>query len=421
MIVCMKTKTWILRAVVTGAVMAALLVYSVPAKGSSSPAEAAEELRAALNDARKEFDGVDDWPQWFRDRVKGESGYKEFRAWVDRVAGDSVDLDAKHQLDDETASALWTLVEPLELVKDGALPDRGRLRTFLEESESLASEVDALLEFDCLVAFVPQGEDVIHEIVGFTVPPMRAIQMLLHRCQAHVFLGNYIGAWSELARLGAVLKRFRDRPTIVSEMTQSGLEDQFLRTIAWAAVYSFPSPEVLEAMPYKVTEPNMARIFEAELVFKLLWFGDNDVNEPDWAKEFVEGLREQLDDDEEVVEAISFQTKEVRELLAVHRHFKHGEELPAESDDDDGNEFARRVRMMDERRARAATLARRANLALELRRAETDGAALQDFEFDEEAWPGLKLERVPEDDGGGVRVLLPDVEGVSALHLRPLR
>jgi hypothetical protein len=400
------------------AVVALMLLLIAPASDFKAQDDAVlERLRKAYAAANDQVKDVKDWPQWFRDRLEGTDGTGEFRDWYMSVA-DVTDWDqVLHLLDDDTHNALSTALDPTRYPGE-RLPDRGRINAFLEASEPHAARLDPLLEFDNLIG-VPHMQDDGPNL-SLTFAMLHAVTMLVDRCKSHVWLDNHEAAWAEAERLGALLTRFRKPTSIVELSIVAASWERHMEVLVYACAASSPPPGIVETLPIEIPEPDFAHVIEFELL-ALVWMMSA-IGEEGWLEELVEDEQQEVIDDEQDEESLkptlAGMADDFESLVAMRLHYRDGAELPEDAGD---KGYFKRLEGMRERHRHTRAAAARANLVLELRRAEVDGTALHDFKFDEDAWPGFKLEAVPEDEGGGVRVLTPDNDSFSTVHLRPLR
>jgi hypothetical protein len=162
---------------------------------------AKQELRDEVDALQAQFAGVDDWKQWYLNRLQGDWGGDAYVAWCRS-------LEARSGLSTTPgwADSSWLESSLNGRASVGPAPTEAELREFLDATAAFAGDADALLHFDDLSG-VPEFTD--DQPTFPFMDEIAALNVLMIRAQVYAHLGESAAAWAEWRRLAGITERMR--------------------------------------------------------------------------------------------------------------------------------------------------------------------------------------------------------------------
>ena len=229
---------------------------------------AKDEFKRDLQTAIAPYQGVEDWPSWYRAKVEGNWGGDKYSAWCnDAVHGPH----ASPKLDFELEAAIVERLKgrtPFEY----ADPDPLALQAFIDDSDVMASRADNLLRFDDLGG-IPTFDGVPSWPI---LEPLLAMGMLVQRIQVLTFQTRYSEAWNELGRLWEILARLRTCSSVAEYMVRVGAEGMFHSAFADLCRDSTPPGEAGDWFPMPPPIDHTQELFDCEGAYLAQLLGDVD-------------------------------------------------------------------------------------------------------------------------------------------------
>ncbi|MCA8912649.1 MAG: hypothetical protein KDB82_13175 [Planctomycetes bacterium] len=205
-------------ALIVGAVvvMLGLASVSVEAWRQCDIAQAKSELRGAEHEAAPRFAGVDDWEQWYRDRVNGSCGADAFRGWNREIERRD---ESRPPLDNVS---LFAIENCFEDGKAEGLPPALLLEGWLKRTDDLAAHADELASYDQLLG-LPEFRSG-KALTGWEPGgawTLSGWRMLRYRIYVAHCIGDSKRMWADVRRCLEIARRMRT-PLIQGEEIDSG-------------------------------------------------------------------------------------------------------------------------------------------------------------------------------------------------------
>lgn len=346
---------------------------------------AVEEYNSARKVAAEYLGEVNDWPAWYRSRIKGTEACDAFRSWYAKAA------KLEDRLHVNPADIDMNVGNDLRGEKSfGSLPSREQAREFMQLTGPFSAELEPLLQYDALTG-IPEFENELPQ--GSPLPLLTAMRIVTGRALILAWFGDMDEAWRECLRVIRLAKRLQHASTMFEYMIVTAAQRLAFQAFSTLCATGCPPPEFDQFIPIPLPPDNTIDVFEKELAY-IVQSPEIDDAVWDYTDEAADAIAPLFGPTDEagLVAAFRADARDVQLKVKYLRALKDGSPAPTPEET-----HKHLWAIPSNSRAKLGREVLHANLAMQLRHAERDGQPIAVYVADPATY--ARMEVNPTADG----------------------